>query len=85
MTIILPPPFVRAIVDETGTLTQESRVYFTDLAARIPSYGSGSPESVIDATIGATYYDLDAAQGSRIYIKINESIGGDTTQGWELA
>lgn len=85
MTQILPPTFVRPFVDQTGTLTEEQRVYFDELANRIPSYGTGSPEGVLDARVGATYFDLGAAAGSRLYIKAAFDIGGDTTMGWELA
>jgi hypothetical protein len=85
MTKILPPPFTRAIIDQNGMLTEESRVYFSDLANRIPSYGSGSPEGVVEADLGATYYDIAAVAGSRTYIKISQDIGGDRSQGWELA
>lgn len=85
MTKLLLPPFTRPIVDDTGTLTQEARVFFSDLVARVPSYGSGSPEGVVDGQVGATYYDVDAAAGQRHYIKINADIAGNTAQGWELA
>lgn len=85
MSKILLPPFFRPIVGQDGILTEEMRVYFDELAARVPSHGIGSPEGVVDGRIGATYYDLDASAGSRHYIKINADISGDTTQGWELA
>ena len=77
-------PYVRPIVEE-GIITQESRVILEELFNRIPITGEGSPEGVVDADVGATYYDLNAVAGSRHYIKINQDIGGDTTQGWELA
>ncbi len=93
--MLSPLTAIRQILDENGELTQESRVFFSDLydlvadyeskAALIPTSGSGSPEGAISAPIGATYYDLAAAVGSRVYIKIQADIGGDTTQGWELA
>lgn len=85
MTQLQQPPYNRPFIDENNVLTTEGRVFFTDLVQRVPSYGSGSPEGVVDAVIGATYYDLDASAGLRHYIKINADIGGDTTQGWELA
>lgn len=84
MTKLQQPPFNRPIVDESNVLTQEGRVFFSDLVGRIPSYGDGSPEGVVDGVVGATYYALDASAGSRHYIKINADIGGDTTKGWEL-
>ena len=85
MSVLLPITFVRPIVDESGQLTQEARVYFSDLANRTPSNGSGSPEGVVSAQSGATYYDLDAAPGSRHYIKLVDGVSGDSSLGWELA
>lgn len=85
MSKLIPLTKTRAILDEMNVMTQEARVYFQELESRIPSYGSGTPEQVVDAPIGATYYDLDASAGSRHYIKINADISGDTTRGWELA
>lgn len=84
MTQLLLPPFTRAIVDQDGMLTQEARVFFSNLVERIPIYGEGTPEGVVKGQIGSTFYDLDAVAGSRVYLKINANIGGDTTKGWEL-
>lgn len=75
----------RSMVDSNGVMTQEARLYFQQLTDLIPISGSGSPEGAINAVQGATYYDLDAAQGQRHYIKIQADINGDSTQGWELA
>lgn len=82
------------IVETNGVLTQESRIFFDILyalvadyeakAALIPTSGTGSPEGVLAAPVGATYYDLGAVAGSRTYLKIATDVGGDITQGWEL-
>lgn len=86
MTQILPPPFNRNAVDDDGVLTQELRVFFSDLVNRIPAHGEGTPEGNIRANLGATYYDLSLASGTnRVYIKVKDSIDGDQTKGWELA
>jgi len=85
MTQVLLPTFTRPIVDANGALTEESRVFFSELVNRLPSYGSGSPENVVAADVGATYYDLNAAAGSRVYLKVTQDVSGDRTQGWELA
>lgn len=85
MTKLLLPPFIRGLVNDSGVLTEESRVFFSDLVDRVPSYGDGSPEGVVEGVVGATYYDLAAAQGSRVYLKIVAEIDGDAAQGWELS
>jgi len=78
-------PNIRAIVNENGILTPESRITLDQLFELIPITGEGSPEGLVDARQGATYYDLSAGQGSRHYIKIKNSINGNQALGWELA
>lgn len=85
MSKISPLTRIRAIVDSNGLMTEEVRVYFTELENRIPITGSGSPENFVAATEGATYYDLSAASGSRHYIKILNDIDGNKARGWELS
>lgn len=85
MTKIIAPVSIRPFVDESGLLTEEQRVYFDTLANRIPQFGNGSPENKVSANLGATYYDLDAPQGSRTYLKLQDAIDGDDKRGWQLA
>lgn len=85
MTIIVGLPKSRPIVEEDGFLTPESRVALLELEARIPIYGSGSPEGEVESLVGATYYDIDASTGSIIYVKTQDNIGGDRSKGWTLA
>lgn len=85
-------PFIssRKLVDANGVLTQEGRLFFDAFINRIPITGTGSPEGVVEARAGATYYDLAASTGSIHYIKKVDEVddGGATrnkTKGWELA
>lgn len=75
----------RPIVDENGALNSESRVFFSNLAERLPIYGDGSPEGVVEAGRGREYYDLQGGTGSIIYVKTAANIDGDRTRGWVLA
>lgn len=75
----------RSIVDDTGTMNQESRTFFANLVARIPAMGEGTPENVIASRKGSTYYDLAASIGSIHYVKMVDSVDGDDSRGWEIA
>lgn len=75
----------RAIVDANGVLSQEARLYFQQLTLLVPISGKGSPEGVVSAIQGATYYDLDGSTNSIHYVKKFAEIGGDNTKGWVLA
>ena len=44
--------------------------------------GTGSPEGVIEATVGREYLDNTGAAGAVKFIKQLPDIGGDRTQGW---
>lgn len=76
---------VRSVVSNTGTLTQEASFYFQQIEQLLPVSGDGSPEGVIDAQAGRTYYDLSGGTGDIIYIKTVDEVGGDTKLGWVLA
>lgn len=85
-------PFIssRLLVDEQGVLTQEGRVFFDAFIDRVPITGEGSPEGVVEARAGATYYDLSAGTGTMHYIKKFDSVddGGarrNPTKGWVIA
>ena len=78
-------PKTRIFFDDYGLLNTEGRVAQEEIEARIPITGTGSPEAVIEAEAGATYYDLSASTGAIIYIKTAQSISGNRTKGWTLA
>lgn len=46
--------------------------------------GSGSPEGVVSASSTRLYMDTDGTAGNILYIKRDESIAKDRTQGWIL-
>lgn len=46
--------------------------------------GSGSPEGVVSARATRLYMDTAGSAGSILYIKRDESIANDRTQGWIL-
>jgi hypothetical protein len=46
--------------------------------------GSGSPESVIEASITTLYMNTAGTAGNILYIKKLSDISGDRTQGWIL-
>lgn len=78
-------PKNRAFLDDNLVLNTEGRVAQDELESRIPITGVGSPEDVITAIAGATYYDLTASTGAIHYVKTVNSVGGDGKKGWILA
>ena len=46
--------------------------------------GNGSPEGVVSASSTRLYMDTAGTAGSILYIKRDESISNDRTQGWIL-
>lgn len=75
----------RPIVDEFGSLTQQSRSYFRTLTVQALIIGTGSPEGVVEAEQGAQYMD-DAGTASNIMYRKrdNDDGAGDKTIGWIL-
>lgn len=74
----------RPILDSDNVLTQQSRLYFRTLTNQALIIGTGNPEGVEAAEQGATYMDDTGTAGSIFYIKRDDDIGGDDTQGWIL-
>lgn len=77
-------PVTRPIIDSRGLLTQEARSYFGVLTNRAMVIGEGAPESVVEADQGALYMDSTGTTGNVLYIKQQQSIGGDRALGWIL-
>jgi len=46
--------------------------------------GDGSPEGVVEAVKGASYMNQLGISGTILYIKRDDDIGGDKSQGWIL-
>ena len=78
------PDANRPFVDKSGVMTEQARIWFSVITDRALIVGNGSPESVIEAIIGAEYMDLDGATGAIKYIKRDADIAGDKTKGWIL-
>ena len=74
----------RPIVESDGSLTLQSRTFFKSLEVQALIIGTGSPETVVEAEQGASYMDDAGTTGSIKYIKRDDNIGGDKSQGWIL-
>lgn len=83
MTLNIVQPQKDNFVDEQGNLTPRS-FQFAQLVANLdPIYSSGSPEGVVEARVPRFYVDI--ASGTNVlYVKTQNSIGGDRTLGWRL-
>ena len=77
----------RPIVDALGKIdiNNEFSSWVEIVTDLLPKSGNGSPEGIVFGVQGATYYDLDGATGTIIYVKMLEDIGTDKKQGWVLA
>ena len=70
------------IVDENGVMTDAFQRLINQLIRLDLIVGTGSPETVIPATVGRLYMDDSGSSGSLLYQKKLADIGGDDTQGW---
>lgn len=73
------------IVEKDGTPTNRSVAFSEACALMQVIVGTGNPENVVSSPAPRFYIDLAGAVGSKLYIKPIDHIGGDTSQGWELA
>ena len=75
----------RPVVEEDGSLTLQSRTFFKTLSAQALIIGTGSPEGVVIAEIGASYMDNTGTTSNIKYIKRDADDGaGDKSIGWIL-
>ena len=72
------------IVTEGRFATDELQRTFNELTNNLRLIGTGSPEGVVEAFQYSEYIDTTGSSGSIKYIKMQASIGGDTTMGWVL-
>ena len=80
-------PFLNAvqpIVFEDGTMAQHFRDYMNIVNRAVPVTGEGSPEGVIEALQFTFYIDSLGLTGTILWIKMQPSIGGDSSLGWLL-
>ena len=81
---IMPPSANRPLLDDQGTMTQQTRKVMNAIARLSILEGSGSPEGVIEARATRFYMDTAGVAGAILYIKQVDSISGDKTLGWIL-
>lgn len=82
MPSIVPPAAFDSIVDKDGVMTPEFQRWVEQITNNDLIIGTGSPEGVIEATVGREYMDDAGATGSIKYIKRDADIAGDRTKGW---
>ena len=77
--------FERPIVEDDGSLTLQSRTFFRTIINEALIIGTGSPEGVVPAPVGAQYMDLAGTASNLEYRKRDADDGaGDTSIGWIL-
>ena len=81
---ITPPSANRPLLDDQGTMTQQTRKFMNAVARLSILEGSGSPEGVLEARATRLYMDTAGVAGAILYIKQVDSISGDKTTGWVL-
>jgi len=79
---IVPPQATTPIVDENGVMDDVFQRWVTQMTRLDLIVGTGSPEGVIEATVGREYLDDTGLAGAVKFIKQLPDIGGDRTQGW---
>ncbi len=70
------------IVNKDGVMEDVFQRWVTQITNNDLIVGTGSPEGVIEATVGREYLDDTGSTGAVKFIKQLPDIGGDRTQGW---
>jgi len=73
------------LTDDKGCATQWMQILGEQLKNLPAIVGTGSPVGIYPALEGRFYIDRTGAAGSKLWIKVADAVGGDLTQGWELA
>ena len=81
---ITPPSANRPLLDDQGTMTQQTRKFMNAIARLSILEGSGSPEGVIEARATRLYMDTAGVAGAILYIKQSDSVSGDKKTKWIL-
>lgn len=76
------PDAALSIVDGDGVMNDVFQRWVSEMTSLDLIIGTGSPEGVIEATVGREYLDDTGAAGAVKFIKQLADIGGDKTQGW---
>lgn len=72
------------IVNENGQMIDPFASFIDNVTKLGVIVGTGSPEAVVEAEIGQLYMNDAGTAGSILFIKRDDSIGGDFSQGWIL-
>lgn len=72
----------RPIVDQSGSMVPATRAFMNALARFSILEGTGSPEGVVEALAPRLYMDTAGTAESILYIKRDDSVGGDKKKGW---
>jgi len=79
---IIPVDASIPIVNEDGVMTDVFQRWMSQVSRLDLIIGTGSPEGVIEATVGREYLDDTGTTGAVKFIKQLPDIGGDRKQGW---
>lgn len=85
MPKITPPDINTPITRPDGTMADAFQRWTTQMTRLDLIIGTGSPEGVIEATVGRAYMDETGVSGALLYMKRDADIGGDKSQGWVAA
>lgn len=83
-TRLVQPSSTRSLSKEDGSPSPQFNLWLKMITDKSMIIGTGSPESVVEATAGALYMDDSGTTGSILYIKKLADISGDKKQGWVL-
>jgi len=79
----IPIPDASApIVNEDGAMNDIFQIWVTRMTNLDLIVGTGTPEGVIEATVGREYMDDAGLAGAVKFIKQLSDIAGDKTKGW---
>ena len=81
---ITPLSPVYPVINSGGQMSQQMRSWAQAVTQLQIVSGIGSPEGVVKASPKQVYMDESGTSGSILYIKRDDNIGGDTSQGWIL-
>ena len=84
MPDIVAPDSREPIVNNEGLMQDHFQVFIENVARLDLIIGTGSPEGVVVAAVGREYMDRNGTTGAIKYIKRDDNIGGDKSQGWIL-
>lgn len=73
------------LIDDKGCPTQWMQI-FGEQVRNLPTIvATGNPNGAYSANAGRFYIDTSGAPGSKLWIKVFDSVAGDDAQGWELS